>query len=143
MSPRKDQVWTEEERAAMKEHAREQKAAAKRVSKEEDEQAVLAKIAELEEPDRAMAMRVHEIVKASAPELSPKLWYGMPAYARDGRVICFFQPANKFKARYSTLGFNDGAELDEGFMWPVAYALTKMTPVEETRIGELVRRAAG
>lgn len=143
MSPKKDQVWTEEERAAMKEHAREQKAAAKRVSKEEDEQAVLAKIAEMEEPDRAMAMRVHEIVKASAPELSPKLWYGMPAYARDGRVICFFQPANKFKARYSTLGFNDGAELDEGFMWPVAYALTKMTPVEETRIGELVRRAAG
>jgi uncharacterized protein YdhG (YjbR/CyaY superfamily) len=104
---------------------------------------VLEKIAEMQEADRAMANRIHALIKASAPSLSPKLWYGMPAYARDGKIVCFFQPAKKFKTRYSTLGFNDPAKLDEGAMWPVAYALTKLTAADEARIGALVKRAAG
>ncbi|MFI6791866.1 iron chaperone [Nonomuraea sp. NPDC050383] len=137
--------FTEEERSAMKERARELKASARRGSgaaKPDPESEVLAKIAELEEADRVLAERIHEIVKASAPALSPKLWYGMPAYARDGKVVCFFQSAQKFKARYATLGFNDPANLDEGTMWPTAFALTQLTPADEARIGELIKKAA-
>jgi uncharacterized protein YdhG (YjbR/CyaY superfamily) len=136
--------FTAEERAAMKEHAQELKASARRRKggKDVDEEgALLAKIAEMAEPDRVMAERIHSIVKAAAPTLSPKLWYGMPAYARDGRVVCFFQPAQKFKSRYSTLGFNDAARLDEGTMWPTAFALTKLTADDEARIGALVKKA--
>lgn len=138
--------FTAEERAAMKEHARELKTAARRgarASAADGESDVLAKIAEMAEADRVMAERVHAIVRASAPELSPKLWYGMPAYARDGKVVCFFQTAAKFKARYATLGFNDAARLDDGAMWPTAFALTKLTAADEARIGELVRQAVG
>jgi uncharacterized protein YdhG (YjbR/CyaY superfamily) len=113
-----------------------------RASAAEDEAAVLEKIAELTEPDRSMAQRVHEVVTAAAPSLSPKLWYGMPAYAKDGKVICFFQPAQRFKARYATLGFNDPAQHDDGAMWPTAFALTTLTAAEETKIAALVKRAA-
>jgi uncharacterized protein YdhG (YjbR/CyaY superfamily) len=128
-----------EELAAMKETLRERKAAA---SKEEAEKAVLEKIAEMKEPDRSMAKRIHTIIKESAPSLSPKTWYGMPAYAdADGNVVCFFQDAQKFKARYATLGFNNKANLDEGAMWPVAFALTKLTATEEARIRALVKKA--
>jgi uncharacterized protein YdhG (YjbR/CyaY superfamily) len=128
-----------EELAAMKETLRERKAAA---SKEEAEKAVLEKIAEMKEPDRSMAKRIHEIIKESAPSLSPKTWYGMPAYAdADGNIVCFFQDAQKFKARYATLGFNNKANLDEGAMWPVAFALTKLTATEEARIRALVKKA--
>ncbi|MEQ4716605.1 DUF1801 domain-containing protein [Nonomuraea sp. B19D2] len=137
--------FTEEERAAMKERARELKASARRGSraaKPDAESEVLAKIAEMEEEDRVLAERIHEIVKASAPALSPKLWYGMPAYARDGKVVCFFQSAQKFKARYATLGFNDPANLDDGTMWPTAFALTKMTAADEERIAALIKKAA-
>jgi uncharacterized protein YdhG (YjbR/CyaY superfamily) len=144
MSPKKDMAFSEEEMAAMKEHVKEQKAAARRGSKPdkaEEEAAVLEKIAEMEEPDRSMAARVHEIIKASAPELSPKLWYGMPAYAMYGKVICFFQNAQKFKARYATLGFNDGARLDDGSFWPVAYALKELTPAVEKQITAIVKKA--
>lgn len=144
MSQTKTTPFTEEEMAAMKEHAHEQKAAARRGpqgNKAEEESAVLAKIAEMPEPERMMAGRLHEIIKASAPALAPKLWYGMPAYARDGRVICFFQNAHKFKSRYSTFGFNDGANLDDGGLWPVAFALTELTPAVEARIAELVKKA--
>ena len=102
---------------------------------------MLAKIAEMPEPDRAMAERVHAVITASAPDLSPKLWYGMPAYAKDGKVVCFFQPAQKFKTRYATLGFNDTANLDDGAMWPTAFALTELTAAEEERIGALVKKA--
>jgi uncharacterized protein YdhG (YjbR/CyaY superfamily) len=131
--------FTEEERAAMKERARELKAGAKA----DPEGAVLEKIAEIAAPDeREIAERIHAIVKASAPELSPKLWYGMPAYAKDGKIVCFFQPAGKFKARYSTLGFNDAANLDDGAMWPTAYALTKLTPAVEKQISALIKKAA-
>jgi uncharacterized protein YdhG (YjbR/CyaY superfamily) len=136
--------FTAEERAAMKEHAQELKASARRRSrgKEADEEgALLAKIAEMAEPDRIMAERIHAVVKAAAPTLSPKLWYGMPAYARDGNVVCFFQPAQKFKSRYATLGFNDAARLDEGTMWPTAFALTELTADDEARISALVQRA--
>ena len=134
--------FTEEERAAMKERAKELKAEA-RASKDraEGEKAVLAKIAEMPKPDRAMAERLHEIIKASAPALSPKTWYGMPAYAKDGSVVCFFQSADKFKARYATFGFNDDAKLDEGNMWPTSWALTKLTASEETKIRALVKKA--
>ncbi|MFI7636723.1 iron chaperone [Nonomuraea sp. NPDC049400] len=138
--------FTEEERAAMKERARELKASTRRgarAAKPDAESEVLAKIAEMEEEDRALAERIHEIVKASAPALSPKLWYGMPAYARDGKVVCFFQSAQKFKARYATLGFNDPANLDEGAMWPTAFALTRLTAADEERIAALVKKAAG
>ena len=136
--------WTDEERAAMKEHAREVKAARRRgAAKADGEQDVLTKIAEMPEPDRVMAERIHALVKATAPDLAPKTWYGMPAYARDGKVVCFFQAADKFKARYATFGFNDTANLDEGSMWPTSWALTKLTPADEARIAELVRKAAG
>jgi uncharacterized protein YdhG (YjbR/CyaY superfamily) len=137
--------FTDEERAAMKERAQEVKAARRgpRAGKAADgESDLLAKIAEMSEPDRAMAERLHAIIKASAPALSPRTWYGMPAYARDGDVVCFFQPAQKFNARYSTLGFNDKANLDDGTMWPVAYALTELTAADEARIAALVKQAA-
>ena len=128
-----------EEIAAMKETLKERKAAA---SKEEAEKAVLEKIAEMKEPDRSMAKRIHEIIKESAPSLSPKTWYGMPAYAdADGNVVCFFQDAQKFKARYATLGFNNKANLDEGAMWPVAFALKELTAAEEAKIAALVKKA--
>jgi uncharacterized protein YdhG (YjbR/CyaY superfamily) len=132
------------ERAAMKERAQELKAEARRGSragKTDGEGAVLAKIAEMPEPDRVMAERLHAIIKASAPALSPKTWYGMPAYAKDGKVVCFFTPASKFKERYATFGFNATANLDEGAMWPTSFALTELTAAEEARIGELVKKA--
>jgi uncharacterized protein YdhG (YjbR/CyaY superfamily) len=134
--------FTDEERAAMKERARELKAAA-RASKDKaaGESEVLAKIAEMQEPDRAMAERLHAIIKASAPELSPRTWYGMPAYAKDGKVVCFFQSAQKFKTRYATFGFNEKANLDEGAMWPIAFALTELTAAEEAKIVALVKKA--
>jgi uncharacterized protein YdhG (YjbR/CyaY superfamily) len=130
--------FTDEERAAMKERARELKAAA---DKADGERAVLAAIAAMPQRDRAMAKRLHAIIKASAPALSPKTWYGMPAYAKDGEVVCFFQSAQKFKSRYATFGFNDAANLDEGAMWPVAFALTELTATEEAKIGALVKKA--
>jgi uncharacterized protein YdhG (YjbR/CyaY superfamily) len=132
------QKFTAEERAAMKERARELKASGK---KADEEAAVLAKIAEMPEPDRSMAERLHAVIKASAPDLSPKTWYGMPAYAKDGKIVCFFQSAQKFKSRYATFGFNDTANLDEGAMWPTAFALTELTAADEARIGALVKRA--
>jgi uncharacterized protein YdhG (YjbR/CyaY superfamily) len=130
--------FTVEERAAMRERAKEQKVAARKADGESD---VLAKIAEMEEPDRAMAERLHAIIKAGAPALSPRTWYGMPAYAKDGNVVCFFQSAQKFKTRYATLGFSDQANLDEGAMWPTAFALTELTAADEARIGALVKHA--
>jgi len=136
--------FTEEERAAMKERAQELKAETRRgprAKKADGESEVLAKIAEMAEPDRVMAERLHEIVKASAPTLSPKTWYGMPAYAKDGKVVCFFQSAQKFKSRYATFGFNDTANLDEGAMWPTAFAVKNLTAADEARIAELVKRA--
>ena len=136
--------FTEEERAAMKERARELKAEARRGKENADGEAdLLAKVAEMPEADRALAERLHAIVKANAPGLSPKTWYGMPAYAKDGKVVCFFQNAAKFKARYATLGFNDPANLDDGEMWPTAFALTTVTPAVEKRIAALVKQAAG
>jgi hypothetical protein len=141
-SEKKSRGFTDEEKSAMKERAKEQKAEARaNKNKEEGESDVLAKIAEMSEPDRSMAMRLHEIIKASAPDLSPKTWYGQPAYARDGKVVCFFQPAQKFNTRYSTLGFSDEATLDEGAMWPVAFALKELTAAEEARISALVKKA--
>jgi uncharacterized protein YdhG (YjbR/CyaY superfamily) len=136
--------FTDEERGAMKERVQELKAAARRgprADQEDAESAVLAKIAEMPEPDRAMAERLHAVIKASAPALSPRLWYGMPAYAKDGKVVCFFQPAQKFNTRYATLGFSDAAHLDEGTMWPTAFALTELTAADEARIGALVKKA--
>ena len=130
---------TAEERAAMKELVQERKAQARG---EDGESAVLGKIAEMPEPDRAMAERLHAIVKASAPSLSPKTWYGMPAYAKDGKVVCFFQSAAKFKARYATFGFSDKANLDDGNMWPTYFALKKLTSAEEKKIAALVKKAA-
>jgi uncharacterized protein YdhG (YjbR/CyaY superfamily) len=135
----KDKGFTAEERAAMKERAKELKAAA---SAEEAENAVLEKIAEMSEPDRSMAEQIHEIIKANAPSLSPKTWYGMPAYAKDGKVVCFFQSADKFKARYATFGFNDTANLDEGDFWAVAFALKELTDTVEGKIVALVKKAA-
>ncbi|GHJ48124.1 hypothetical protein Cs7R123_54660 [Catellatospora sp. TT07R-123] len=141
--------FTEDERAAMKDHAQELKAAARRggrgaeAAREADAAAVLAKIAEMSETDRALAEQVHAIVTASAPDLAPKLWYGMPAYARDGKIVCHFQPAQKFKTRYATLGFSDVANLDDGNMWPNAYAITKLTADDAARIAALVEQAAG
>ena len=128
--------FTDEERAAMRQRAREVKA-----DKADGETDVLAKIAEMTEPDRAMAERLHAIIKASAPTLSPKLWYGMPAYAKDGKMVCFFQPASKFKTRYATLGFNDSAHLDDGGLWPVYFALKELTAAEEAKIVALVQQA--
>ena len=140
MSPKKG--FTEEERAAMKERAQEVKADARAKKEKGDGEAdVLAKIAEMPEPDRAMAKRLHEIIKASAPALSPKTWYGMPAYAKDGKVVCFFQAAQKFKSRYATFGFNDVANLDDGAMWPTSFALKELTAAEEARIGALLKKA--
>ena len=138
----KSKGFTDEERAAMKARAQELKAEA-RASKEkaDGESVVLAAIAEMKEPDRAMAKRLHAIIKASAPALSPKTWYGMPAYARDGKVVCFFQSAQKFKTRYATFGFSDKANLDEGALWPVAFALKELTVTEEARISALVKKA--
>jgi uncharacterized protein YdhG (YjbR/CyaY superfamily) len=138
--------FTDEERAAMKERAKELRASARRGSRADkaaqDEAAVLAKIAEMQEPDRIMAERLHAVVRASAPELAPKLWYGMPAYARNGKVVCFFQSAQKFTSRYATFGFSDQANLDEGTMWPASYALKELTAADEARIGALVKKAA-
>ena len=144
-SGKKSTGFTDEERAALRERAREQKAAARRgprASQADAESDVLAKIAEMPEPDRAMAERLHALVKASAPDLSQRTWYGMPAYAKDGDVVCFFQSAQKFKARYATFGFSDKANLDEGAMWPTSFALTELTAAAEARIGELVKKAA-
>ena len=139
MSAKKSNGFTDEERAAMRERAKEQKAEAQ---KADGERAVLAKIAEMQGPDRAMAERLHEIVKASAPALSPKTWYGMPAYAnKDGKVVCFFQSAQKFDSRYATLGFSDEANLDEGAMWPTSFALKELGATEEAKISALVKRA--
>ena len=136
--------FSDEERAAMKERAQELKAEARRgprAGKADGESDVLAKIAEMPEPDRAMATRLHAIIKAAAPALSPRTWYGMPAYAKDGKVICFFQSAQRFKSRYATFGFSDEAKLDEGAMWPTAFALKELTAVEEARIAALVKKA--
>jgi uncharacterized protein YdhG (YjbR/CyaY superfamily) len=130
--------FTDEERGAMKDRVKELKAAADKADGESD---VLAKIAEMPASDRAMAKRLHAIIKASAPALSPRTWYGMPAYAKDGNVLCFFQSAQKFKTRYATLGFSDKAHLDEGTMWPNAFALTRLTADDETTIGALVKKA--
>ena len=142
MSAKKSKGFTDEERAAMKERAKELKAEARaNKNRAEGESDVLAKIAEMQEPDRAMAKRLHAIIKASAPDLSPKTWYGMPAYAKDGKVVCFFQSAQKFNTRYATFGFNDTANLDEGAMWPTAFALKELTAAEEAKIGALVKRA--
>ncbi|MFC5752939.1 iron chaperone [Actinomadura rugatobispora] len=138
--------FTDDERAAMKEHAQEIKKTARRSprsAKADGERDVLAKIAEMTDEDRVLAERIHAVVKAAAPSLVPRTWYGMPAYSKDGKVLCFFQSAQKFKARYATLGFNDVASLDDGAMWPTSFALAELTPDVEARIGELIARAAG
>jgi uncharacterized protein YdhG (YjbR/CyaY superfamily) len=136
MTAMAQKTFTDEERAAMRERAQEKKKGAA-----DGESDVLAKIAEMQDADRAMAERVHALIKASAPELSPRTWYGMPAYAKGDAVVCHFQPAQKFKSRYATLGFSDKAKLDDGAMWPVAFALKELTDAEEARIAELVKRA--
>jgi uncharacterized protein YdhG (YjbR/CyaY superfamily) len=144
-SDEKFQGLTDEERGALKARTRELKAEARRgprAGKADGESEVLAKIAEMVEPDRALAERLHAIITASAPALAPKTWYGMPAYAKDGKVVCFFQSAQKFKSRYATFGFNDSANLDDGAMWPVAFALTELTAADEARIAALVKKAA-
>ena len=139
---KKSKGFTDEERAAMKERAQELKAEARaNKNKADGESDVLATIAAMQEPDRAMAKRLHAIIKASAPALSPKTWYGMPAYAKDGKVVCFFQSAQKFNTRYATFGFSDTANLDEGALWPIAFALKELTAAEEARIGALVKKA--
>jgi uncharacterized protein YdhG (YjbR/CyaY superfamily) len=141
---KRSEGFSDEERAAMKGRVQELKAAARRgqrAGKADGESDVLAKIAEMPKPDRAMAERLHAIIKASAPGLSPRLWYGMPAYAKDGKVVCFFQSAQKFNTRYATFGFSDAANLDEGAVWPVAFALKELTAAEEARIGALVKKA--
>jgi hypothetical protein len=132
--------FTEEEKAAMQDRVKEQKVAGRRA---DEESAVLEKIAEMPESDRALGKRLHALIKASAPGLTPRLWYGMPAYARDGKIVCFFQSSQKFKTRYATLGFSDQAMLDEGNMWPNSYALTKLTAADEARIAALVKKAVG
>ena len=141
---KKYEGFTDEERGAMKERAKELKADARRGSrgkKTDEESAVLAKIAEMTESDRLMAERLHAVITASAPDLSPKLWYGMPAYAKDGKVVCFFQAAQKFNAMYATFGFNDAANLDDGAMWPTAFALLKLTATDEATIAAIVKKA--
>jgi uncharacterized protein YdhG (YjbR/CyaY superfamily) len=143
---KKSKVFTDEDRAAMKERAQELKAEARRgprakKDKADGESDVLAKIAAMQEPDRTMAKRLHAIIKASAPALSPKTWYGIPAYAKDGKVVCFFQSAQKFNTRYATFGFSDAANLDKGALWPVAFALKELTAAEEAKIGALVKKA--
>ena len=140
MSPKKDTGFTAEERAAMKERAKELKA---EKSKADGESDVLAKIAEMPKADRVMAERIHAIVAAIAPDLSPKTWYGMPAYARDGKIVCFFQSADKFKSRYATFGFNQAANLDQGAMWPTSFALKELTAAVEARIAALLAQAVG
>jgi len=143
-SNEKFEGFTEEERAAMKDRGHELKTTARRGSraaKPDGESDVLAKLAEMTQADRVMGERIHAIIKASAPDLSPKLWYGMPAYAKDGKIVCFFQCAQKFKTRYATLGFNDTANLDDGGLWPVTYALKELTATEEAKISELVKQA--
>jgi uncharacterized protein YdhG (YjbR/CyaY superfamily) len=142
----KAKVWTDEERAAMQESARERKASSRRGSvdeRAEGEADVRAKIADMPEPDRSMAERIHELVTAAAPSLTPRTYYGMPAYAKDGKVICFFQAKSKFKVRYATFGFQPDAKLDDGEMWPNAYAVTKLTPAAERQIESLVKKAVG
>ncbi len=146
MSPKKDTQktagFTDDEQAAMKERTKELKAEARaKKNKAEGESDLLAKIAEMSEPDRSMATRIHTIITANAPDLWPKTWYGMPAYAKDGKVVCFFQSAQKFNARYATFGFNDTANLDEGAMWPTSFALKELTSTEEARISALVKKA--
>jgi uncharacterized protein YdhG (YjbR/CyaY superfamily) len=142
MSTKKAQSFTDEEKAAMRERAKELKAEARRNTKRADGEAdLLAKIAEMGEHDRLMAERIHAIVTASAPDLWPKTWYGMPAYAKDGKVVCFFQSAEKFKARYATFGFNDTATIDDGAMWPTSFALKELTPAGEKKIAALVKKA--
>jgi uncharacterized protein YdhG (YjbR/CyaY superfamily) len=139
-------IFTDEERDAIQERAKEVKAEARRgprAAKADAEGEVLAKIAEMPKSDRAMAERIHALIKAGAPTLSPKLWYGMPAYAREGKIVCFFQAADKFKSRYATFGFDEDAHLDEGAMWPTSWALTKLTAADEERIGALVKKAVG
>jgi uncharacterized protein YdhG (YjbR/CyaY superfamily) len=143
---KKVEGFSDEERAAIKERAQELKASGRRSSRPkkdevDEESAVLEKIAEMLEPDRALSTQLHAIIKASAPTLAPKLWYGMPAYAKNGKIVCFFQPAHKFNTRYATLGFNDPANLDEGNLWPVAFALKELTAAEEARINALVKKA--
>jgi uncharacterized protein YdhG (YjbR/CyaY superfamily) len=143
-SDKKSERFTDEERAAMKERAQELEAEARRsarADRTDGESDVLAKIAEMAEPDRAMAKRLHAIIKTSAPALVPKTWYGMPAYAKNGKVVCFFQSAQKFKSRYATFGFSDEANLDEGAMWPTSFALKELSAAEEARIGALVKKA--
>ncbi|MCL4374804.1 DUF1801 domain-containing protein [Patescibacteria group bacterium] len=135
---KKSQGFSDEERASMKERYQELNQ-----SRTDGESAVLAKIAAMPEPDRTMAKRLHEVIRATAPTLSPKTWYGMPAYAKDGKIVCFFQTAQKFKTRYATFGFSDQAKLDEGFMWPTAFALKRLTPAEEARIAALIKQAVG
>jgi uncharacterized protein YdhG (YjbR/CyaY superfamily) len=137
-STQKSKGFTDEEKAAMKERARELKAEA---NKADGEKALLAKVAEMPKPDREMAKRLHTIVKASAPDLSPKTWYGMPAYAKDGKVVCFFQSADKFNSRYATFGFSDEANLDQGAMWPTSFALKELTAADEAKIAALVKKA--
>ena len=139
---KKSKVFTYEEKAAMRERAREMKAEARaNKNKAELESIALAAIAALQEPDRSMAKRLHAIIKASAPSLSPKTWYGMPAYTKDDKVVCFFQSAQKFKTRYATFGFSDTANLDDGAMWPVAFALKELTATEESKIRRLLKKA--
>jgi len=138
------EVWTDEEKGAMQEHAREMKAKRGAKGKPDGEADIQAKIAEMPEPDKSMAKRIHALVKETAPDLTSRTWYGMPAYARDdGKLICFFQPAAKFKARYATFGFEESANLDEGNFWPTSFALTKLTATEEAKIAALVKRAVG
>ncbi|HEV2218073.1 MAG TPA: DUF1801 domain-containing protein [Candidatus Dormibacteraeota bacterium] len=136
-------TFTAEERAAIQERAREAKAEERRGAGADAEAEQLAKIAQMNDSDRAIAMRIHAVVKATAPDLTSKLWYGMPGYARNGKLICFFQPAQKFKTRYATLGFNDPAQLDDGSIWPVAFAVKTVTAVEEAKIAALIKKAAG
>ena len=142
--PAASDTFSAAEKAAMRERAKEQKADAKRgADRAAGERDLLAKVAEMPESDRVMAERIHAIVTANAPQLWPRTWYGMPAYAREGKIVCFFQPADKFKARYATFGFNDEAKLDDGSMWPTSWALTKLTAAGEKQLAELVKRAAG
>jgi uncharacterized protein YdhG (YjbR/CyaY superfamily) len=138
-----EKVFSDEERAAMREYVQEKQVAGRRGRKGDEEKDVVAKIDAMAEPDRTMAKRLHAVIKAAAPELTSRLWYGMPAYAKNGAVVCFFQNAAKFKTRYSTFGFSDKAALDDGQMWPTSYALKELTKTDEVRIGELVKKAAG
>ena len=135
------ETWTDEEKAAMQEHAREMKAKRGAKGKPDGEADIQAKIAAMPEPDKSMAKRIHALVKETAPDLTPRTWYGMPAYSRDAKLVCFFQPASKFKARYATFGFEESANLDEGNFWPTSFALTKLTATEEAKIAALVKKA--